>query len=154
MPIHQEIIDFSATTLLGGTVSVAFKVPGTFGGIPPADPTMQRYFVEARVWPVSFQDGDAVDSVQIVDTDGVIPSAARAALPNYPVVLDFASDAPSGAAGGQFFQSGTPLVIKTYNDTPEPVPSGLYVTFRFVSGGLALGKTFRGNLTWGKYSAV
>lgn len=154
MPIHQEVIDFSATTLLGGAVTVSFKVPGTFGGLPPADPAMQRYFVEARMWPVSFQDGDAVDTLQIVDTDGVIPVPARVALPNYPVVVDFTSDAPSGAAAGQFFQSGQPVVIRGFNDTPEPVPSGLYFTLRFVSGGLAIGKTFRGNIVWGKYTAV
>lgn len=154
MPIHQEVIDFSATTLLGGAVSVAFKVPGTFGGIPPADPAMQRYFVEASLWPVSFQDGDAVDTIQIVDTDGVIPVPARAALPNYPVVLDFTSDVPSGAAGGQFFESGAPIIIKTFGGVPEPVPSGLYFAFRFVSGGLAINKVFRGNLIWGKYSSV
>lgn len=143
---------FSATTLLGGSITTSIQVPGTFAGVNPADPTAGRYLKSATLWADSPAAGDQITLLQIVDIDGVVPAPVRAAFPNYPVIFDML-DTISGVQSTVLLPPDPPLVIEAFDTSGSAgtkfVPSGLYFKVTFQTGGLSIGKTLRVLIRWG-----
>lgn len=156
MPIYQTNIAFEIATDITGVATLSVKIPGTFGGLTPADPSNLRYFKQAKIWSPSIVDGDLIDQVRIVDTDGVIPSQMRGAFAAYPIIVDFTQDAPgnAGVIPGVYLESSEPVIINAFGDNIQAVPCGLYFTARFTAGAVSLGRKLRGNIIWGRYSAI
>lgn len=150
-PAHAAIqlapVRASVTTSILGTGSLSVKIPGTFAGLAPADPTAVRYLSKIAIWADSPADGDFISSIAIQDTDGVIPVPARAAFPNYPIIAGFLE---SGVADGGWLKTEG-MTIEPLGGVLKTLPSGLYITALFTSGGLSLGKIFRVNILWGYY---
>lgn len=145
---------FSATTLLGGSINFSFKVPGTYAGLTPTDQTAARYLKEIRIWSDSPQNGDVLTNLKITDTDGVCFAPEQAALPNYPDVALFSELAslPAGLSTGILLNPDGCTIVNPSTDL-KPVPSGLYLSGTFSSGGLSLGKTMRCQIMWFRYVA-
>lgn len=148
----------SLTTILGGSISFSIKIPGTYGGINPNDPTTGRYFQEALIWADAPSDGDLIHSLKLTDTDGVVTMPERAFLPNYPDIVRFYEPSiPTGADGTGVLlcavAGGTK--IRPFESNAESslrfMPSQLYLTGTVRSGALALGKTFRIQIIWGRW---
>lgn len=137
----------SATTLLGGSVTLSVKIPGTFSGLLPDDPTAGRYLSKLAIWADNPIAGDYISSIALTDTDGVIPAPARGAFANYPTIVSFAE---AGVADGAWLKSDG-MVIEPPGGTLKLLPSGLYVTASLTTGALALGHVFRMNVLWGTY---
>lgn len=145
---------FSVTTILGGSAAFSVKVPGTYGGLQPTDPTAGRYFKQARCWSTAPEDGDILTGLKLTDTDGVLATAERALCPNYPDVSYFYDP----QVDGQTLKTGLLLNGETMIDAFNPagnapllLPSGLYIAGTFTSGGLTVGATFRVNIIWGRF---
>lgn len=138
---------FSSTSILGGSCTDSFQIPGTFGGLVPADPANGRYLKSALIWADVPVAGDAITLLQIVDTDGVVPVPVRALLPNYPVVFNLLDDSstamlpPGGLEIGAFDTVGNPAT--------RFIPSQLYFKITFQTGGLTIGNVFRTVIRWG-----
>lgn len=137
------------TALFTGLGTISIKVPGTFSG--PMDNVNIRYLKQVDVYADTPADGDFVDGVQLSDDDGVIPVPARGAFPSYPVLLDFSTDTMIGTSSkaGFYFDNAGETHIQTFDGSPQPLPSGLYLKATINNAGL-LSKTYRVNVVWGK----
>lgn len=150
-------VRFSATSVLGGSVSFSIKIPGGFNSIFPTDPTKGRFLLEARIVADNPIDGDYVKDLKLVDTDSLIGAGEQALLPNYPDVVRFYDDSDKDNGNGIWFMNDKPLVITPFpQETPSLsparfMPGGIYLSGTFVTGGLSLGKTFRGSLLWARW---
>lgn len=146
-------VSFSMTTGLGGSVTNSVQVPGTFGGINPNDPAAGRFLKSVMLWCDSPAAGDQITLLQVVDTDGVVPSIVRAAFPNYPVIFDLL-DTASGASSALMMPS-SPLTVEAFDTEGQPtsrfLPSQLYLKFTYQAGGLGIAKTIRAVVRWGMW---
>lgn len=142
---------FSMTTGLGGSVTTSVQIPGTFGGIIPADPSQGRYLKSVMIWCDAPAAGDQITLLQVVDTDGLVPSGIRALFPDYPVIFDLLDD-PSGATKALMLP-GTPIIVEAFDVIGQPttrfIPSQLYIKMTYQAGGLGLSKTMRTVIRWG-----
>lgn len=148
--ISQRPVAFTITIPLLGPAAQAFtfKVPGTFSGFPPVDPTQARFFSRIEIFADNATAGEWVDVISIEDTDGVIPVPARVLFPAYPTIYDFSADvnlATGTNKGGYYFRDGL-VTIGTLDHTLQVVPSGLYFKGTLNGG---LNKTYRVNVIWG-----
>lgn len=136
---------------IDGTVTVSVQIPGTFGGITPADPGAGRYLKNAMIWCDSPATGDQFTLLQVVDTDGVVPVPIRGNFPNYPVIIDLLDNA-TGGTKALFIPSGG-ISMDAFdtngNTTARFLPSQLYLKMTYQAGGLGIGKTFRAVVRWG-----
>lgn len=147
----QAPVAFAVTTnLLTGIGSISIKVPGTFSGFPPIDPTGARYFDHADIMSDSPGTNDYVDAISIEDTDGVIPVPARVAFAAYPTIVNFSSDTgvATSSKSGYYFNPEGHVKIGTIDGTLQIIPSGLYI-IATIHGGL--NKTYQINVVWGRY---
>lgn len=145
---------FSATSPdPAGPVSFSIKVPGTYGGIQPADPSTGRYFQEARIWSDTLTAGDTITDMKLTDTDGIVSMPERAFLPNYPDVVRFYDVSVTGTEGsGLYLPRAGELLIRPFEaDGTSPVrfmPAQLYLTGTLTT--TVVSKVFRGNIIWGR----
>lgn len=141
------------TNLLTGQATASIKIPGTFSGAVPSDSTNTgRFLRSVSIWSASAVDGDAVTSIKLVDNDGVVPLAARAAFPSYPVIIDLL-DTVTGA-DSKLLIPPAGITAEAFNTIGEVesrfLPSGLYLEYEVTAGAPAI-RLFRSNIRWGKW---
>lgn len=144
-----------ASFLQSGNGTTSIQIPGVFAGPTPTDPTNAgRYLKNVMVWSANAADGDAITSLTLEDTDGVVPAQLQGQFPNYPVIFDLLDTVAgqtkqlpiptAGMLADSFDPQGGPL--------PRFLPAQLYLKMTFAVGGLNLGRTFRGVIRWGLWS--
>lgn len=154
MIIQCPVYFSAAIVALSTSYDLTFKVPGTFAGLVPSDPTAGRYFKSFHIWADIPIVTNRLDSLKLVDTDGVVPVPARAAFPNYPNIIEFfsAEDVAAGLLNGCYFHPDDGLKIEPFNEGGQSVvqflPAGLYLVATIRGNAL---QAFRGNLVWGRY---
>lgn len=155
--IISSPVYFSVTTVLGGSANFSFRIPGTYGGLNPGDPTTGRYFSHAEFWCDTPTNGDKLTGLKLTDTDGILSAPEQAACPNYPDVVQLYDNAslPSGLNAGVFIHNNPPARIDSFDSTGKReikfLPSGLDLVGTFTAGDGAISRVFRCNIYWGRW---
>lgn len=149
MIIQAPVALAFAASLITGDASLSIQVPGTFSGYPPVDSTQGRFFDHLEICADSPASSDYIDSIDIEDSDGVIPSPIRAAFPAYPIIMNFSTDSgvATGAKAGYFFLNGCVKVSAFGANNSVIIPSGFYLKAAIHGG---LGQSYHMNLVWGR----
>ena len=143
----EKLLGFSGTTNSSGVGSVSVKIPGTFAGQSPS--TLCGYAVQMVCWKAWFASpsiGDYISSIELVDTDGVIPEPARAQFPNYPVIVSkMSSNVPQS---NQLYYLPMDQIVQ--NDGTI-IPSGLYLSITLQKAS-AIVDTYFINMCWNDFT--
>lgn len=155
MAIENYRFSFQVTTGEDGTSDILIKIPGTFNGIDPAV-SSGRFFSSAQLWSLSFVVNDRITEICVKDVDGVIPVPVRALFSSYPILgysIDPDMSYDSTILGAVLLNSSRPIEIGPASvDMPRFLPSGVYISAKFVSGDSEAGRILNGNVLWTKRS--
>lgn len=104
------------TAAMTGEGTLSFQVPGTYAVVNPRSPDwVGRTILRWNVKFASSAIGDAITSITIEDTDGVLSAPEQAQFPNYPILAALHDTDLSSSNQGIYLDPTAPSEF-----SPEP----------------------------------
>lgn len=160
---HQttHMASSDCTTDVNGECEVVVVIPGVpatfsstwFNGYTAPVNTAGRYLQYGECQVAAGEAGDKVTALQSEDRDGLIPEAARASFPSYPVISRFFDNtAPVASQGWHLWPDKVTSIAAI--GFPKFVPSGLYMVAKIKTKTAASGKKVYCNYSLSKHESV